>query len=547
MMGRRTVIGAAAGLLSSAEHARCQTPRTWISLKPAASAVVATPACGPVVGYRHDGANQPISQFLGIPYAAPPIGDLRFASPQPHPRWNQPRDATTAGPAAVQTLAGAAAWLYDAPATQSEDCLTLNIWTPATSGTRPVMVWLHGGAWRTGHNAVAGTNGARLAAAGDVVVVTVNYRLGALGWLAHPEFTDPDTEAAANWGLQDQVAALRWVQTNIASFGGAPTNVTLFGQSAGGSSTASIIQDPRNAGLAHRAILESASLHGAPGFPEMATAAAYTEALAARLGVPVPGLRYVDAQTLHTTELALARDPAMVRSLGRPPVLPVLDGIVLKQWPRDAPMAAIPLLIGTTLSEGTFWFDLIAPDGKPIPGLKPPANMDELQSMITDLAAIYQPERTARAATMAGAYLAAARTRAEPETPLALWIAAYTDIVFRLRAREAATRHATAGHPTWLYQFDHPLAAPAHGAPHTAEIPFAFGTYADPFFADKLGTGPAEAALSRSMLAAWARFAHTGTPGPDWQPATPTALPVNHLGAPETPATARREELEAWG
>ena len=544
MIRRRTILAGSGILLPHLAHAATDYVDLITRGQDAPSPNI-DPPCGPLNGVVITTPDALTYAYFGIPYAAPPIGPLRYASPQPHPVWTKPRNATTPGPAPIQTLVAAAAWLYDAPAAQSEDCLTLNIWTPATSGARPVMVWLHGGAWRTGHNAVAGTNGAHLAAQGDVVVVTINYRLGALGWLAHPDLKDAETGAAANWGLQDQIAALRWVRANIASFGGDPANITLFGQSAGGSSTASIIQDPRNAGLVHRAIIESGSLHGAPGFPEMATAAAYAEALAKRLNTTIPGLRTIDAETLHRTELALARDPASVRSLGRPPVLPVLDGVVLKQWPRDAQMAPIPLLIGTTLTEGTFWFDLIAPDGKPIPGLQSPDTLEKLQSMIIDLAAIYQPERAARAVTMAGAYLTAAQARQEPETPKALWIAAYTDIVFRLRAREAATRHARAGHPTWLYQFDHPLAAPAHGVPHTAEIPFAFGTYADPFFAEKLGTGPAETDLSRSMLAAWARFAHTGTPGPNWQQATATALPVNHLGAPETPTTARREELEA--
>jgi para-nitrobenzyl esterase len=486
---------------------------------------------------------QAVQAYLGIPYAAPPVGPLRFAAPKPHPGWTEWLDATKPGAAPIQTLVGAAAWLYDGADPQSEDCLFLNVWTPSTSGKRPVMVWLHGGAWRTGHGAVAGTNGARLAQRGDVVVVTVNYRLGALGWLAHPDLADPATGAAANWGLQDQLAALRWVQANIAAFGGDPGNVTLFGQSAGGSSTASIAQDPRNTGLLHRAIIESGSLHGAPGFPEMATAAAYTETLAKRLGVSVPGLRGVPALTLHQAELTLARDPAMVRALGRPPVLPVLDGVVLKVWPRDGAMAPVPLLIGTTLTEGTFWYDLVRPDGRPIPGLKPPETMAQLQSMIVDLAAIYRPEATDKAAGIVPTYVDSARRRGTPETPLALWIDAYTDIVFRLRAREAALRHAAAGNEAYLYEFTHPLVSPAHGVPHTSEIPFVFGTYADPFFASKVGAGPGEVALSAAMLSQWARFAHGDTAG--LTPFTEKGRVHQVLGDDDQPP--RTDELEAWG
>ena len=493
-------------------------------------------------------AGEGVEAFLGIPYARPPVGPLRYAPPQPVSRKSTPYAPNDPGPAPIQTLVGAAAWLYDPPARMDEDCLTLNVWTPSTQGRRPVMVWLHGGAWRTGHNAVAGTIGTTLARDNDVVVVTVNYRLGALGWLAHPALADPATGAAANWGLQDQVAALRWVQDNITAFGGDPTRVTLFGQSAGGSSVASILQDPRNQGLVHRAIIQSGSLHGAPGFPEMPTAAAYAEALAQRLGTDIPGLRGVPALKLHQAELALARDPAMARSLGRPPVLPVLDGVVLKTWPRDGALPPVPLLIGTTATEGTFWYDLVGPDGAPVPGLKPPATMEELRRNTADLAAIYRPE-AAGAAMVPDAYEAAARARGTSTSPKDLWVGIYTDIVFRLRARAAAARHAAA--PTWVYEFARPLAAPAHGVPHTAEIPFAFGTYADPFFAAKVGAGPDAAELSAGMRGAWARFAHDGDPGPGWARATPAAIPVNVLGAPGAPwhqvqDHVRAEELAAW-
>lgn len=497
-------------------------------------------------------AGRGVHAFLGIPYAAAPVGPLRYASPRPAPRWTEPRDATRPGAASIQTLAGAAAWLYEGAEPQAEDCLFLNVWTPDTVGRRPVMVWLHGGAWRTGRGDAAGTDGAALAAGGDTVVVTVNYRLGALGWLAHPALADAQTGAWANWGLQDQVAALRWVRDNIAAFGGDPARVTLFGQSAGGSSTASIAQDPRNAGLLHRAIVQSGSLHGAPGFPEAETAAAYAEALAKRLDTAVPGLRDVPAATLHRAELALARDPAMARSLGRPPVLPVLDGTVLRVWPRDGALAPVPLLIGTTRTEGTFWYDLVGPDGERVPGLTPPADRAQLVSMIRDLCAIYRPEaRDVAPAAVADAYAEAARARGEPDGPRALWVAVYTDVVFRLRARACAARQAAAGQPVFLYEFARPLVPPAHGVPHTAEIPFAFGTYTHPFFAAKVGAGPEAAALSAAMLRAWSGFARTGSPGEDWARATAGALPVTVLGGPDGAVSARTrvhdEELAVWG
>lgn len=488
--------------------------------------VSVAPPCGPVTGLEGDG----VRAFLGIPYAAPPVGPLRYASPRALRRWTDVRDATVAGPASIQTLGGAAAWLYEGAEPQDESCLVLNIWAPAAPGRHPVMVWLHGGAWRTGRGTAASTIGAQLARDGGVVVVTVNYRLGVLGWLAHPDLVDPVTGAAANWGLQDQVAALRWVQANIAAFGGDPGRVTLFGQLAGGASTATIAQDPRHFGLLHRAIIQSGSLHGAPGFPEMATAAAYAETLARRLETSVPGLRAVPARVLHEAELTLARDPAMARSLGRPPVLPVLDGSVMKVWPRDGQLTPVPLLIGTTQTEGTFWYDLVGPDGRAVPGLAPPTTQSQLESMIRDLVAIYRPEAEGVAPGIVAAYAAAARGRGGSDAPLPLWIAAYTDIVFRLRARAAAERHAKAGQRAWLYEFAQRLVPPGHGVPHTAEIPFVFGTLTDPFMAGKSGAGPAQMALSAFMLRAWARFAHDGDPGAGWVQAGARSPVVNVLG-----------------
>lgn len=493
--------------------------------------------------------------FFGIPYAQPPIGDRRYRSPRPPQAWAGIRDATRPGPAAIQTLGGAAAWLYDGADPQSEDCLYLNVWTPATQGRRPVMVWFHGGAWRTGHGMVAGTKGAALAASGDVVVVTVNYRLGVLGWLAHPDLRDPDTGHLANWGHQDQIAALRWVRENISAFGGDPGRVTLFGQSAGGQSVASIAQNPANAGLFHQLIVQSGSLHGAPGFPELDTAARYADALAKRLGTDVAGLRATSGRQLHEAELQLGRDPSMVRALGRPPILPVLDGQILTAWPRDGLFPAVPLLIGTTRHEAVFWYDLLNPDGSAVPGLKSPTSDDALAEMTRDIAAIYRPEAEQIPSTaIVEAYRAAASTRAAPTDAKSIWLEAYTDIVFRLRALEAVRRHARAGHPAYLYEFGHPLAAPARGVPHTAEIPFVFGSYRHPFFSAKTGVGASEVEISSIMMESWAQFAHHGVPSSKrsgaWSAVTAKGDGVNLVGGAEGAFTVvdvvRREQTAVW-
>lgn len=478
---------------------------------------------GAVRGVANDG----VHAFLGIPYAAPPIGALRYRSPRAASPWGGVRDAMAPGPASIQTLSGASAWLYDSAEPQGEDCLYLNVWTPALDGRRPAMVWLHGGGWRTGHGAVGATDGTALARRGDVVVVTLNYRLGALGWLAHPALRDPDTGAYANWGLQDQIAALRWVQANIVAFGGDPANVTLFGESAGGSSTASILHDPANAGLAHKAIIQSGSLYGAPVFPEPDIAAAYAEALAERLSTRVVGLRDVPARLLHETELTLSRD-GTARRFGRAPVLPVRDAIVLKDWPRDGALPPVPLLIGINRDEAAFWFDLVNPDGTPVPGFAPPEDEAAMLAMIGDAMALYRPDSRATPAALAAAYRGG--------DVKSTWLAIYTDIVFRLRALECAERHAAAGNPTFLYEFAHPLASPARGAPHTAEIPFVFATFATPFFADKVGNGEVATSVSDLMLEAWARFAWTGVPGAeasgDWARLRSDRGTVNVIGAP---------------
>ncbi|MBP0494058.1 carboxylesterase/lipase family protein [Pararoseomonas indoligenes] len=510
---------------------------------------VARPPAGALRGAALDG----VLAFKGIPYAAPPTGPLRYRSPQRLPTWAEERDATRAGAASIQTIPPWATWLYDRPALMGEDCLTLNIWTPGLDGRRPVMVWIHGGAWRTGEGAAAGNDGTALARLGDVVVVTVNYRLGALGFLAHPDLKDPETGAAANWGVQDQVAALRWVRANIEAFGGDPENVTLFGQSAGGTSVANIAPNPANRGLVHKMIIESGAFLGPPDLPDVAGAAGYAEALAARLETTVAGLRDVPAERLHTTELALAREWG-AQNGGRVPVLPIADGVVIPAVPRGARLPAMPLLIGTTRDEAVFWYDLLDPEGRRIPGLPSPTDEASLLRMAGALKEGSRPRATAPAEAVVEAYRRAAVARGGAADLNTLWMAIYTDLRFRLDALETARRHAASGQPTFLYEFVHPLAGKARGVPHCAEIPFVFGSHTDPYFAAKCGTGPAEAALARAMMQGWSAFARTGVPsseeGGAWQPVSSGGEGVNLLGGEGGPRrvvpVVRAEELEVW-
>ncbi len=260
----------------------------------------------------------------------------------------------------------------------------------------------------------------------------------------------------------------------------------------------------------------------------------------------MPGLRDVPARRLHETELALGRDPGIGRRFARPPALPVLDGIVLTEWPRDAAPPAIPLLVGTNRDEGVFWFDLINPDGSAVPGLPSPA--DDRRAGGDDR----RPDGSLPAGGERGARGDRRRVQAEIRMRVRRDIisAVYTDAVFRLRALECARRHAEAGHPTFLYEFARPLAPPAHGAPHTTEIPFIFGTHAHPFFTHKLGHGEEVDRLSDFMLDSWARFARTGVPGAEWARLSPGGENVNVLGEAGVVHSVVRalhpERLAAW-
>lgn len=241
-MALRPAVLAAAGIALAA----CTAAPAATAERPPDTVVTQS---GPVRGTVGD-----VRTFAGIPYAAPPVGDLRWAAPEPAARWRAPRDATKPGSACPQTASSVADVSSD-----DEDCLTLNVTTPASAGReRPVMVWLHGGSGTNGAGSVFDPH--RLVAANDVVVVTVNYRLGIFG-----NFGLPGLEGSGSFGLQDQQAALRWVRANAAAFGGDPANVTLFGESYGALSTTAQLVSPGGQGLFDKAILQSdLSLHDYP-------------------------------------------------------------------------------------------------------------------------------------------------------------------------------------------------------------------------------------------------------------------------------------------
>ncbi len=289
--------------------------------------------------------------FQGIPYAAPPVGDLRWRAPRPVAPWQGVRAANRLGHNCVQHEPYGDIHAEDAG--MSEDCLYLNVWTQAMSGRRPVMVWIHGGGFFAGFGGEERHNGAILTKKG-AVVVTINYRLGAFGFLAHPALAmESPNHAAGNYGILDQIAALKWVQRNIAQFGGDPSRVTIFGESAGAMSVGTLLASPLAKGLFHRAILESGT--GTTLIQTRADAAATAEKIATALGVPgtdaaaAPRLRAVPAETL----LAVAVRSAPNKSA--PILWPSVDGYVLPR-PVDATIMAgtanvVPIIVGSNKDE----------------------------------------------------------------------------------------------------------------------------------------------------------------------------------------------------
>jgi para-nitrobenzyl esterase len=290
-----------------------------------------TVAHGELRGRRQEG----VTAFLGVPYAAPPVGDARFRPPRPPLAWDGVRDATRIGPAAPQLRSRLAHVMGDHEIEQSEDCLTLNVWTPDPSGpSRPVLVFLHGGGFVTGSGGLDWYHGAELARRGDIVVVTVNYRLGVLGFLYLGE---------ANLGLRDQVQALRWVRDEIAAFGGDPGAVTAVGQSGGALSILAMLSTPSARGLFHRAVLQSTPAGLRPQTVDEA------EAVATELLTLVGGPRDVPVAELLAAQQEMAR-----RHPGVAPAFQLVgDGVTASADLIAGAAAGVPILIGTTRDEST--------------------------------------------------------------------------------------------------------------------------------------------------------------------------------------------------
>ena len=451
---------------------------------------------GKIRGYERRG----IIKFKGIPYAAPPIGDLRFRPPAPVEPWGDVRDTVEYSPTAPQPPAAIESMFGDPREENEAECLTLNVWTSSLDADkRPVMFFIHGGGFVTGTG--ASLDGSRLVLRGDVVVVSINYRLGSLGFLYMPD--EPD--ATPNVGLLDMVAALGFVKENISRFGGDPDNVTIFGESAGGFAVASLLAMPSAKGLFHRAIPQSGAAHPL-GFNTKAGARVYdrlTENLRLEKG-NISALREVPAEDMIKAQISIMPDTAGDFSSGRPLRLgPVVDNEILPEHPLDALRKGyakdIDILVGSNLNETKLW-NMWNPDADEI-------NEMGLLKGSTGIVSLAGKDES-KALEMIEDY------KQLRKTPRDIMDAISTDYMFRIPSVRLAEAQCVHQKNTYMYMFawQSPMNGGKYGAMHALELAFVFGV----LLPKDIGIFPKRSeetqALSDAMMDTWISFSRDGNP-----------------------------------
>jgi para-nitrobenzyl esterase len=462
-----------------------------------AKAIVST-GSGKIEGVYANGRYE----FRGIPYAAPPIGDLRWLPPQPVKRWHGIRSATEFGAISPQnTMPGSDALpglAVDGP--QNEDCLFLNICTPGIDAARrPVLVWIHGGAFIIGAGSQTMYQNSTLVPRGDVVLVTINYRLGALGFMNLKEATGGRIPATGCEGLLDQIAAIEWVRKNILGFGGDPDNITVFGESAGGMSIGCLMGMPAAQGKFQKAILESGAANTVSSLEEGVEITRQFLDILNLKGGDVDAIRSLTTEQLMSAQQKLG-DILREREYRMTPFQPVVDGASMPEVPivsiNKGSASSIKTLIGTNIDEFQL-FNLMDPTLR---------RMDET-GMTRRLESFIPPEYVPR---VIEAYRGGRGNRREGTSPAELLTAIQSDLMFRISALLLAEAQCKNNQPAFNYLFTwkSPVMGGILGACHALEIGFVFGNYDDTF----CGSGSDADALSQKIQDAWAAFARTGDP-----------------------------------
>lgn len=481
-----------------------------VSLSPEAPVTVT----GGQVRGAHAEANPDIMTFKGVPFAAPPVGELRWRPPEPVEPWTGVHDATTTRSTCVQAAGG-----LEPQEPQSEDCLFLNVWAPREpTEPQPVMVWIHGGSYTGGSGSAPLYDGTQLASQG-VVLVTINYRLNVFGFLAHPALTaESDHDASGNYGLMDMVAALEWVRDNISAFGGDPDRVTIFGESAGAGAVMSVMLMPQSEGLFHRAIAESSYVIGwdrqlRDAVGDWGSAEAQGVQIAEALGATgQDALATMRGATSAEVSAAAAAGAGIVFSRSGYVWAPNVDGWTIPADPllmyEDGQQHNVPLITGINGNEGS----LFTP-----------------QLQIGDVAAFETHVRTVYPSVADD--LLAHYDATSPASAQAAIDHLVHDMFFAGPVRTQATTHVKVTSPVWLYHFTRvpPTDFGATmGSHHAAELVYVFGGMTprsatpsgDPLAPMTMGDWTeTDRQLSEAMMGYWVQFAATGNPNRDGLPA----------------------------